>query len=348
MANNPRSIAVFPSGGDLFTIPCWGSEWAGLVPDPASQELWINFWQHYIFDKKYQNHFNKSLHKHLSQNPQIKCLVFYDLFHAQPELYSWNWETIIDWQQRLPTLLLSASQFAYPEVATLNFDFYWNRCKGAYLDQTLGFKQYGPVTDYVQWPMQYHRRPRSVLSLYGTNNWGYKSRLRSRVVGLSGWHGESPGTGLISQSGQIEPHQLVAKLPAQMYLDNTYISCQLESMFRGANVLYSEKTLDHIIQGRILMNFGPVNFYRQLEVCGWRLPRHIDFSWDSEPDDHVDFEKGTRFNGFIDELHRLASNRNRLHEIFMDNLDVFEHNRSQLIQRPYQILPFDEIDHKYH
>lgn len=241
MANNPRSIAVFPTNGDLFHLPCWGSEWSGLVPDPASQELWINFWHTYKFYKQYKNHFNKSLHKHISQNPQIKCLVFHDLFHAPIELYSWNFETIIYWQQRLPTVLLSASQFAYPEVATLNFDFYWNRCKGAYLDQTLGFKQYEPVTDYVQWPMQYHRRPRSVLSLYGTNHWELKSRLRSRVVGLSGWHGESPGTGLISQSGQIERIQLAAKLPAQMYLDNTYISCQLESMFRGANVLYSEK-----------------------------------------------------------------------------------------------------------
>jgi len=46
-------------------------------------------------------------------------------------------------------------------------------------------------------------------------------------------------------------------------------------------------------------------------------------------------------------LLELASNMERLHELFIANVDVFAHNQEQLRQKPYDIISLEQLAHKY-
>ena len=143
--------------------------------------------------------------------------------------------------------------------------------------------------------------------------------------------------------------KLQATPPARKYFDNTYISAQIESLCKGPNVLYSEKTYDHLIQGRFVINFGPRHFYRNLVNDGWKLPVGIDYGWDEIEDIDVaaDIQTEPRFLAYMRNLLDLSSDMEQLHKLFVANRDVFVHNQEQLRQKPYDIISLEQLDHKY-
>jgi hypothetical protein len=97
--------------------------------------------------------------------------------------------------------------------------------------------------------------------------------------------------------------------------------------------MFTEKTYEHLVRGRIVLNFGPCGFYQALELDGWKLPKNIDLSWDSEPNTEH------RFNGYIEMLQTILNKPiEQLHEWFMINQDVVEHNYNMLENKPYNYI----------
>jgi len=333
-----HEVAPFP-GGDpfIFSMP----QWLPIVQNHQSTELWVPFW--------WTN--SKEIKKYIKTH-LVKKLVFYDLFHAHPGPDQSCLNIVRHYQKLIPTVLLTACKTPIPGIDNiLHFDFYWNRTKYAYLDKQSSWKQQSP-DNYNQWPVELTRRPGAILSLYGTNNWGLKQHLYHQIKHVSGYHGgyDVNNTSLPSETGINDLTRLQATPPARKYFDNTYISAQVESLCKGPTILYSEKTYDHLIQGRFVMNFGPRHFYRTLVNDGWKLPVGIDYEWDDIEDHHNDSHKiatEPRFRAYIRCLLELSSNMEQLHELFVTNRDVFAHNHEQLWQKPYDIISLEQLAHKY-
>ena len=117
-------------------------------------------------------------------------------------------------------------------------------------------------------------------------------------------------------------------------------------------MIFCEKTYDHLIQGRFVLNFGPRHYYRSLVEHGWKIPVGIDFSWDNIEDQTVDwniadeFADEPRFVAYLDCLKKITTDQNALHDLFIANIDVFKHNHQQLQQRSYDIFNLEQLDHK--
>jgi hypothetical protein len=332
-----HEVALLPgSEPSIFSF----QQWLPIVQNQKSTELWVNFWW---TD-------SKILKKHIKTH-LVKKLVFYDVFHAHPSPATECFDLVKHYQKLIPTVLLTACKISIPDIKNvLYFDFYWNRAKSAYLDKKSSWKQQSSK-EFNQWPIELPRRPGAILSLYGKNNWGIKQQLYYQVKHLSGYHsGHDDITSLPSESNITSLSKLTATPPARKYFDNTYISAQIESLCLGPAILYSEKTYDHLIQGRFVMNFGPRHFYRTLVNDGWKLPNDVDYSWDSIEDTgnpRTQVETEPRFGAYIKCLLELSSNMERLHDLFIANLDVFAHNHEQLRQKPYDIISLEQLAHKY-
>jgi hypothetical protein len=129
-------------------------------------------------------------------------------------------------------------------------------------------------------------------------------------------------------------HQLGNVPVAKHYYDNSYVSCQIESQcLTGGGIVISEKTYDHMIQGRLVLNFGPQYFYQTLAQQGWKLWEGVDLSWDLIADDMLRWEK------YLECLKNLFDlDMADLHDIFLLNKLNLEHNWQQLYDRPYDYI----------
>jgi hypothetical protein len=331
-----HEVALLPgSDPNIFQIP----QWLPIVHNQQSSELWVAFWW---IDSKILKRYLKT--------HAIKKLVFYDIFHSSPAPNLESIALVKHYQEVIPTVLLTACKTTIPGIKNvLHFDFYWNRAKSAYHDKLIGWKQLA-AEDYNQWPIRLAKRPAILLSLYGVSNWNIKQHLYHQIKHVSGYHsGTTNDVSLPSDTGVNDLYKLGAAPPARKYFDNTYISAQVESLAKGPTVLYSEKTYDHLIQGRFVMNFGPRHFYRTLVNDGWKLPGGIDYSWDEmeEIQDTAEVQTEPRFHAYIQSLLKLSSNLDRLHDLFIENIRVFAHNQKQLRQKPYDIISLEQLAHKY-
>lgn len=331
-----HEVALLPdSDPNIFKF----SQWLPIVQNQQSHELWVSFWWT-----------NPNTLKQYIKSHTVKKLVFYDIFHAHPALHLEGIELVAHYQKHIPTVLLTACPGPIPGIDNiLHFNFYWNRTKAAYLDKQPIWKQ-SVAENYNQWPIETARRPGAVLSLYGANNWVIKSNLYQAVKHVSGYHsGQDADTSLPSESNIVDLAKLVATPPAKKYFDNTYISAQVESLCLGPTVLYSEKTYDHLIQGRFVLNFGPRHFYRNLVNDGFRLPEGVDFSWDDLEDYRGDYNRlqtEPRFQAYLRCLLDLSSDMERLHNLFVTNINVFAHNQEQLRQKPYHFISLEQLADK--
>jgi hypothetical protein len=342
-----RKVALMPgSDASIFTFP----QWLPIEHDQSSGELWADFWMYEVKTDTRLPLYTKSKLEEYIKTHAIQKLVFYDIFHYESIFETQRIEMIKYFQKILPTSLLTFRKKSVPDLDhVVHFDFYWNRCKQAYHDKKPGWKQLGQQ-NFNQWPVLLDRRPLAVLSLYGRNNKHIKQHLYNSIHHIPGHHGGfSDETVLPCETGETHIRSVAATPPARRFFDDTYVSAQIESMIKGNNVIFCEKTYDHLIQGRFVLNFGPRQYYRTLVENGWRLPVGIDFSWDNIEDqnkDNDELQNEPRFSRYIECLTKLTSNIDTLHDLFMANIDVFEHNQQQLQQRPYDIINLEQLDHK--
>ena len=342
-----REVALLPGSNDwIFKLP----HWLPIVQNQSSHELWVDYWQYEVqHDARREDYTIKTLKRYIKTH-SIQKLVFYDIFHYESIFESQRIELIKYFQKILPTTLVTFRKLPIPEVDhVVHFDFYWNRCKQAYLDKISGWKQLDKE-NFNQWPIVLDKRPLAVLSLYGANNQHIKRHLYNAINHVPGYHsGLTKETVLPSDSGEKQIRILTATPPARKFFDDTYVSAQIESMIKGNNVIFCEKTYDHLIQGRFVLNFGPKHYYRTLVKNGWKIPVGIDFSWDTIEDqnkDNDELQGEPRFVKYIECLTKLTSDVDALHDLFIANVDVFEHNHQQLQQQPYDIFNLEQLDHK--
>jgi hypothetical protein len=342
-----REVALLPGSNDwIFKLP----HWLPIVQNQSSHELWVDYWEYEVHPDSRREFYTKKSLKRYIKTHSIQKLVFYDIFHYESIFESQRIELIKYFQKILPTTLVTFRKNPIPEVDhVVHFDFYWNRCKKAYLDKISGWKQLDKE-NFNQWPIVLDKRPLAVLSLYGANNQHIKRHLYNAINHVPGYHsGLTKETVLPSDSGEKQIRILTATPPARKFFDDTYVSAQIESMIKGNNVIFCEKTYDHLIQGRFVLNFGPRHYYRTLVENGWKIPVEIDFSWDNIEDqnkDNDELQSEPRFVKYIECLTKLTSNIGALHDLFMANIDVFKHNHQQLQQRPYDIFNLEQLDHK--
>jgi hypothetical protein len=342
-----REVALMPGGiPSIFNIP----QWLPIVQNQSSHELWIDYWAYQVRPDTRQEGYTKKTLKRYIKTYAIQKLIFYDIFHYESAFEFERNEMVQYFQKILPTSLVTFRKHPIPELNhVVHFDFYWNRCKQAYNDKIPGWKQLGKE-NFNQWPIILDKRPLRVLSLYGSNKQHIKRHLYNAINHVPGYHsGLTKETVLPCETGETHVVSLAATPPARKFFDDTYVSAQMESMIKGNNVIFCEKTYDHLIQGRFVLNFGPRYYYRTLAKNGWKIPVGIDFSWDNIEDQNKgddDLHNEPRFVKYIECLIKLTSDVDALHDLFIANIDVFKHNQQQLQKRPYDIFNLEQLDHK--
>lgn len=319
-----RPIKLFP-GGDpgVFTS---ANPWVDLKE--SNFEMWIDLsvpveQLHNLKFKSFDN---------------IDRVVFYDWYHTCYELPDIVVEVVKLIEDQCPTVWYTLNKKIIPGITTpqIKFDFLWNRCKAAYLDKNIGWKLSKSSDDYVQYPMHINLREYKYLSLHRRTE-TLRSQLTEFLKKYSGFSSNVfDNSILVGNTGDVESVRLGANLlPARKFLDNSYVSCQVESQYQGnKSIVFTEKTYDHLIQGRIVLNFGPCGFYQALQDDGWQLPIiGIDFSWDTIVD------TSQRFQAYLDCLDQLFSKSiTELHELFLANYRFLEHNHNMLKTKPYEYI----------
>jgi hypothetical protein len=316
-----RKVRVYP-GSDLGIRGL--TPWSNIeVDESLANELWIDINQisKLDFSKKYFHN--------------IDLVCFYDFFHAFPRLSNKVIDIVTETSQRYPTIWYTCNAKSIPNVNCIRFDYLWNRSKWATLEGRTGWKHASNGIAYQRSPLTWNKRNKKYLSLNRTI-----TNLRSKLINcLSKYDGYLSncsknivlGNKFVSD---IDIKQGVTVPPDYMFFSNSYISCQVESQYTGVNsVIFTEKTYDHLVRDRIVLNFGPCGFYKALENDGWKLPIEIDISWDQE----LDTDK--RFDGYIGTMQNLLDKSlDQLHDWFMINQDVVEHNYNMLENKPYNYI----------
>jgi hypothetical protein len=311
---NTRPIKIYPgSDPNLKAVD------PGFVLDATAGELWI--------DCNIDVDIN---------HPAFDCIdrvMFYDFFQVDPGFHiNKIIRTIKQVAERFPTQWITANQLEVPGIVTKKFDYPWNRSKSAYADKVLGWKHIHDITAYAQHPIHFDRRCKKYLNLCRASH-SYRQQLYNFLQRFDGYssnvhRGKVLGNDLTQDQYIIDGQHVP---PNKEYFDNSYVSCQVESQYAGnRSIVFTEKTYDHLIQGRLVLNFGAPGFYQALRADGWAIPNNIDFSWDSDPN------TATRFQAYLDMLRTVFESD--LHELFVSNKTVIEHNYNRLYTKPYYKL----------
>jgi hypothetical protein len=118
--------------------------------------------------------------------------------------------------------------------------------------------------------------------------------------------------------------------PHLNYYEDTFISIYGESIEFGTSTIISEKTLDPLIHGHLILPYSNAGFVDTVRQQGFRLPDWIDYSYSNEPDDNV------RYQLYTAEVDRLLSqSRAWWIEHFDSELDNRIHNQQLFWTRPY-------------
>jgi hypothetical protein len=318
-----RQVRFYPFGDpNLYSV---AKNWLNIeINNESATELWIDSNWGGATDLSHECFKN------------IKKVYFFDCFHAYTFLHDQIKKNIQRVSEHYPTVWYTGNALPVDGINCVRFDYLWNRTKLAYLDHTPSWNHIGDPRAYRQYPLHFGRRQHRYLSLNRSLT-PYRKKL---LEFLNAYDGLKSNT----SQGLVLPNDFVTDLniqqgtggvlPAARFFDNSYISCQVESQYQGTDsVIFTEKTYEHLIQGRLVLNFGPPGFYSALEADGWKLPLGIDLSWD------LTLNTDDRFKSYLDTLRSLFEmSLDQLHELFLFNSSVIEHNYNMLITKPYNCI----------
>jgi hypothetical protein len=317
-----RQVRFYPFGDpNLYSV---AKNWLNIeINNESATELWID-----------SNWFAPTDLSHECFK-NIKKVYFFDCFHAQEFLHDQIKQNIRRVSEHYPTTWYTGNALSVDGINCVRFDYMWNRTKQAYLDHNPTWKHIGNPQAYQQYPLHFGRREHKYLSLNRSLT-PYRKKLLEFLNAYDGLKSNT-SQGLVLPNDFVtdcDIQQGVTVLPAARFFDNSYISCQVESQYQGTDsVIFTEKTYDHLIQGRLVLNFGPPGFYSALEADGWKLPINLDLSWDHIVDTRV------RFEAYLSTLRSLFElSLNQLHELFLLNFSVIKHNYNMLITKPYSCI----------
>jgi len=306
---------------------CWFSDDRELLAqwfnhDPTCTKYWVNLHEINL----------KCLEQITESASQI---VFYDWTHAGPKMPTY-WTNMVEYaNNKCDTIWYTVNQLPMDNLPVKKFDFYWNRCKSNHAQGPWQIRYKCTGEEWPHYPLHWRPRTHKYLSLIRTTN-TYRDQLHEFLDSFKGFSGNKTKGHILGSDIGTEKDLLdgVNVPPARNYFDNSYVSCQVESQhLTGGSIVISEKTYDHLIQGRLVLNFGPQYFYRTLQQQGWKLWQGIDLAWDSVEDNAV------RWQGYVDTLkHTLELSMADLHDLFLLNKYNLEHNWQMLYDKPYDIL----------
>jgi hypothetical protein len=309
-----RNIKLYPHSDQSVLSTPWSPT---FTPSDISQELWIDF------------HVLHTVNLSHAVFKDVEQVVIYDWFHAPEAVDPGHLQMIEKIASAYPTKWITTNYIFNSPVQTQRFDYLWNRCRSAYLEGKPTWKQSEPA-NYQQWPLNWQPRSEKYLCMMNRPT-TQRQRLLNLVKQYRGFYSD------VSQGIVLQPQwgsSLSSTPPSRSYWDQSYISCQVESMWRtGSAVTFTEKTYDHLIQGRLVLNFGPQGYYQVLAQDGWLCPRGVDLSWDSISNNELRFQQYLQM--LQDLLQRSDSD---LHDLFLLNKDVIIHNYHRLREKPYDYV----------
>ena len=324
-----HSIRLYPeSNPAIFSaiLP-----WADIVNDNKnSKELWIDS--------------NIQESDYIKRQPRafdgIDKVCFYDFFHAQDYNQHISFEGIRGVARCFPTVWYTCNALPVENINCQRFDYLWNWCRRAYLEGKPSWNHYPCPKAYTQYPLNFNLRNKTYLSLNHAMTI-FRTQLWERLQSYDNGYKSNVNQGLVLENEHVPSTKNIIMNytfpPAGKYFHDSYITIQIESQVGGIDkdqsVIFTEKTYDHLIQGRLVLNFGPCNFYKTLASDGWRLPLGIDLGFDQIPNDLQRFETYWKQ---IQQLLHLSSLD--MHDLFMLNRDVIEHNYNMLESKPYDFI----------
>ena len=117
------------------------------------------------------------------------------------------------------------------------------------------------------------------------------------------------------------------------YYESSYVSIYTETLVSGEVRSVTEKTYDPLIKGHFILPFGYCGLVSDIKSYGFLLPDWIDYSYDSEADDRV------RFNKFLESVFKLMRKTlDELHQHYLTDVDKLKFNRSLFINKDYDSL----------
>ena len=224
----------------------------------------------------------------------------------------------------------------------LFYDFMWNRSKAYYTQKSWNYRPwYLYNTDNFLLQDTSQAEEKTCLFVSPTKpNTLFRSQLLELALNYSGFSNRILDSNFSSpESKRVADIKSPAQLPNgyspvhNAYYRETFFSVYTETIETGTTQLISEKTLDPLLKGHFILPFSAAGYVKYLKQQGWRLPDFIDYSYDQTQDDQK------RFHSFSQELARLCSiDLDTWRQLWLDNIDIIEYNRSQLVNRPYDQL----------
>ena len=177
-----------------------------------------------------------------------------------------------------------------------------------------------------------------------------RTRLRDTVINFKDIHLSNPTIGnffypnnwdeeRMKQRG-FNPTQTSGKWypVADKYYNSSYISVFVESSIESVDpsgtYCVSEKTFDPLVKGNFILPFSNAHFVKNIQQWyGFKVPDWINYSYD-------DIENtDQRMDAFLKEVNRLnAIPIEQLHQYYLRDKHILEHNRQVFVNRPYDSL----------
>jgi hypothetical protein len=316
-----RKIRLYPSESDVYGH-C--KTWLNVeLSDRNADEIWIDSNQYVDIN------INGPLFD------GIKKVCFYDFFHAHWFLDPKLVERIIDISKCYPTIWYTCNAKQIEGIQCQRFDYLWNRSKWATLEGRVSWKHISDSRAYARNHLHWNQRPKKYLSLNRALT-EYRVKLVNFLSKYDGYMSNISRNQVIGNEyvSDKDISNGVTVPPSANFFDCSYISCQVESQYDGTDsVIFTEKTYDHLIRGRVVLNFGPPGYYSCLEKDGWHLPKFLDLSWDNEINNNI------RFDGYLDMLDSvLGQSIETIHHWFLSQKDMIEHNYNMLYSKPYDFI----------
>lgn len=122
---------------------------------------------------------------------------------------------------------------------------------------------------------------------------------------------------------------------ADKYYQTSYVSIAIESIVRESNIFYPcEKSFDPLIKGNFPLIFSsPYFIERMKKYYNFKFPDWIDYSYDSITN------LNERLDAFCNSIKKISElPLEKLHELYIKDKHILEHNRSIFYNTPYDHL----------
>jgi hypothetical protein len=236
-----------------------------------------------------------------------KRLLYYDSMWDICKLYFTEYDRITNPHDRLWTEYTTKDIYNVPEI------------------KKSGEKKFFSMA-YVHSLMHPRNRFRAALTeqLYEFADEGYLGTENSRIMP------NNPSQNIIDRMNNKSAGFWYPA--ADEYYQNTYLSIYVETITNSMHEVrcVTEKTFEPLIKGNFILPFGYRGMIQDIKEYGFIMPNWINYHYDTIADDEM------RFQYFLYEVDAaLGKSKEHLHELYLSDKHILEHNRKIFYDRPY-------------